>query len=279
MAGREEMSAGFGSVRRRGVTSPFRLFAILGVLTLVLAGCSEKADEKPTAPVASAKAPAKRSTPATNNVSMAELFPGATTNELAHMKACRDALDDGREALAMRHARELMDSTNSEVRLQAVEAFGWIGKYAIRELAEMMADADEEIRSEAQRQWEMAFDEFSSEVMKMQEIERAVSFVKSQLQVESIMMKLAELEDYNSVKVLSSIITSTNTSPIAAEVAREEYVSIANEPFLDLKRAEQVAADIKNRVEGLAPEPPKEQNSTKNQVGSRVPHDQGKEHK
>ena len=124
-------------MRRRLDTPPCRMFAVLGVLILGLAGCSERTDEKPTASVAPAKASARMSAPATNRVSMAEIFPGATTNELAHIQACQDAIDDGRDAIAMRHARELMDSTNAEVRLQAVEAFGWIGKYAVKELAEL----------------------------------------------------------------------------------------------------------------------------------------------
>ena len=87
-------------MRRRVDTPPYRIFAILGVLILGLAGCSEKTDEKPTAPVAPAKVPAERSAPATNKVSLAEVFPGATTNELAHIQACQDAIDDGRDALA-----------------------------------------------------------------------------------------------------------------------------------------------------------------------------------
>ena len=179
----------------------------------------------------------------------------------------------------MRHARELMDSTNAEVRLQAVEAFGWIGKYAVKELAELMADEDEEVRSEAQRQWEMAFDEFSSEAAKMHEIERAAKLLKDQSSIEAVMMKLAGLEDYNAVKVLADIIASTNSTAIAAEVARSEYASLTGEPFLDARRAEQIATDIRNRAEGISPEPTKEHISTKNQVGPRVPRDQGKEQK
>ena len=279
MAAREEMSGEFGSVRRRMDTPPYRIFAILGVLILGLAGCSEKTDEKPTAPVAPAKVPAERSAPATNKVSLAEVFPGATTNELAHIQACQDAIDDGRDAIAMRHARELMDSTNAEVRLQAVEAFGWIGKYAVKELAELMVDADEHVRSEALRHWEMAFDEISSEALKVQEIERAADLLKDQSSLEAVMMKLAGLEDYNAVKTLCGIITSTNAAPVATEVAREEYASLTGEPFLDAKRAEQVAAILKNQSEGISPEPPKEQISTKNQVGPRDTRDQGKEQK
>ena len=209
----------------------------------------------------------------------AEVFPGATSNELAHIQACQDAIDDGRDALAMRHARELMDSTNAEVRLQAVEAFGWIGKYAVKELAELMVDSDEHVRSEALRHWEMAFDEISSEALKVQEIERAADLLKDQSSLEAVMMKLAGLEDYNAVRTLCGIITSTNAAPVATEVAREEYASLTGEPFLDAKRAEQVAAILKNQSEGIPPEPTKEQISTKNQVGPRVPRDQGKEQK
>ena len=279
MAAREKTSGGFGRVRRRVDTPPCRVFAILGALILGLAGCSEKTDEKPTAPVAPAKVPAERSAPATNKVSLAEVFPGATTNELAHIQACQDAIDDGRDALAMRHARELMDSANAEVRLQAVEAFGWIGKYAVKELAELMADGDEHVRLEALRHWEMAFDEISSEALKVQEIERAANLLKDQSSLEAVMMKLASLEDYNAAKVLADIIASTNSTAIAAEVAREEYASLTGEPFLDARRAEQVVTILKKQAEGISPEPPKEHISTKNQVGPRVPRDKGKEQK
>jgi hypothetical protein len=203
----------------------------------------------------------------------------ATPEEIANIKACRDAIDNGHDVFAVRYAREFMDSTNADVRLEAVGAFGWIGKIAIKELAEMMADPNEDVASEAQRQWEMAFDEYSSEVAKMRELERAVGFVKDQAQIEAVMMKFANLEDYNSVKILSGIITSTNFSPIVAEVAREEYALIADEPFLDLKRAEQVAKALKDKAEGLVPVAQKENKSKKNSALSRVPRGQGKEKK
>lgn len=234
-------------------TTPSLIFTIIGVLILGLAGCSEKADEKPTASAASSMASAKRSATATNRVSMAEVFPGATSNELAHMKACQDAIADGRDVFAMRHARELMDSTNTDVRLQAVEAFGWIGKVAIKELAEMMSDPDEEVSEEALRQWEMAFDEFSGEGAKMQELERAACFVRDQSLFENVMMKLAELEDYNAVKVLCSIITSTNSTPIAVEVARVEYATLADEPFVGAERTEKVVKMLKDQADGIPP--------------------------
>ena len=246
-----------------------KTYAILfSVLLFGLMGCSDKVTEPSAASDASAKASVKESVPspqklvsATNRVTLAESFPGATSNELAHLKACFDALDDGHDAFAMRHARELMDSTNADVRLQAVEAFGWIGRFAVKELAEMMADADEEVRSEALRRWEMAFDEISSEVSKLQEIERAVLMLKDQSSLDAVMMKLAVVEDYNAVRLLSGIITSTNVSAVAAEVAREEYASLAEEPFSDAKRAEQVEKMLKDQADGLVPIPPKGQPS------------------
>ena len=176
------------------------------------------------------------------------------------MKACFEAIDDGHESIAVRHAREFMDSTNVEVRLQAVEAFGWVGKFAVKELAEMMADANEDVSSEALRQWEMAFDEYSSETSRMRELERAATLLKDQDKLEAVMMKVSDLEDYNAVKVLSDIISSTNSSPVAAEVARAEYASLTGEPFAGEKRADQFVTILKNHAEGISPEPPKEQN-------------------
>ena len=252
---------------------------LLSVVLLAVAGCSEKVAETPapagtsSEPEALAKADVPKKvaltespTPSTNNVVKAEFFPEATPEERRHIQACLDALDDGREALAMRHAREFMDSTNAEVRLQAVESFGWIGKYAIKELAEMMADADEDIRTEALRQWEMAFDEYSNEAVKMQELERAASLLKDQTSLEAVMMKVAGLEDYNAVKVLCSIITSTNSTPVAVEVARTEYASLTDEPFVDERRAKQIVTDLKN-ADGGDLVPSKENFSTKNKQG------------
>ena len=221
-------------------------------------GCSDKVkvDEISTASCSNAVSDVKlASQPSANVKDDVPVLHGATPEEAAHIKACQIAIDDGRNALAVRHAREFMDSTNAEVRLQAVEAFGWIGKVAIRELAEMMADPDEEVASEAQRQWEMAFDELSSEGAKMREVERTAVFVKDQSQIEAVMLKLVELEDYNSVKVLGDIITSTNSTPVAAEVAREEYVLLAGEPFVDPIRTEQVAKALRDRADGVPPEP------------------------
>jgi len=260
------------------------LATLLGATLLGLAGCSDKvakdtAASNSPAKAAERKASAKRGASVTNRMSTAATIPGATSNELAHIKACLDAIDNGMNAFAMRHARELMCSTNEEVRLQAVDAFGWIGRFAVKELAEMMTDADQEVRSEAQRQWEMAFDEISSETVKMQEIERAVFALKDQNSLNVVMMKINNIEDYNAVRVLSSIITSTNASPVAAEVARSEYLSLAGEPFLDARRAEHVATELKKAAEGLLPVPPQGKISTNKQVGARVPRDQGKEMK
>ena len=271
---------------------------LIGVLLLGIAGCSD--GEVPAAGKASQSAPGKvaqstnrvprsargrarpsrRIASATNNVEEALSRLGATPDERVHIKACIAALDDGHDAFAMRHAREFMDSTNVEVRLQAVEVFGWIGRFAVKELAEMMADADEEVSSEALRQWEMAFDEYSSDVSRMKEIERAANLLKDQHSLEIVMVKLGTLEEHNAVMVLSDIISSTNAAPIAAEVARMEYRTLTGEPFVDAKRAEQVAKTLKDRAEGLAPEQPKGQTiSAKTQIRSRVPRGQGKEKK
>ncbi len=252
---------------------------LLGILFFGVVGCSDKSADEPATPSVRPSVAVQAAVPAANGQGNVFSFPGATSNELAHMKACFEAIDEGHDAFAIRHARELMDSTNVEVRLQAVEAFGWIGKYAVKELAEMMADADEEVSSEALRQWEMAFDGYSSESSKMREIERAADLLKAQHPLEAVMMKLAELEDYNAVEVLRNIITSTNATPIAAEVARSEYVSLTGEPFVDAKRANQLVTILKNHAEGLAPEPPKGQNFTKTTARSSIPHDQGKENK
>lgn len=201
----------------------------------------------------------RKAASATNEPAQALSFPGATPEEFAHMKACFEAIDDGHDALAVRQAREFMDSTNAEVRLQAVEAFGWVGKYAVKELAEMMADADADVASEALRQWEMAFDEYSNEASKVREIERAAALLKDQDRLEAVMMKISDLEDYNAVKVLSGIISSTNSTPVAAEVARAEYASLTGEPFVDEKRADQLVTILRNHVEGNASEPPQPQ--------------------
>lgn len=241
---------------------------LLGILLLGLAGCSDKDSKQPSASDASVKAvvkktasKSKRLASATNRVTMAEAFPGATSNELLHITACLNALDEGRDAFAMRHARELMGSTNVVVRFQAVEVFGWIGRIAINELAEMMADADEDVSFGAQHQWEMAFDEISSTVGKMQAIERTALALKRQESLEAVMMKLISLEDSNAIKVLSNIITSPDASSVAIEVAREEYASLAAEPFVDANRAAQVAKALKDQEEGLTPEPLKRQSS------------------
>ena len=234
---------------------------LLGVLLLGLAGCSDKVAEAPegagTPPQqdGAEKADAPKPAASTNNVAKAEFFPGATPEEFAHMKACFEAIDDGHDAFAVRHAREFMDSTNAEVRLQAVEAFGWVGKFAVKELAEMMADANEDVSSEALRQWEMAFDEYSSETSRMRELERAATLLKDQDKLDTVMMKVSGLEDYNAVKVLSDIISSTNSSPIAAEVARAEYASLTGEPFVGEKRADQLVTILRNHAEGTEPRP------------------------
>ena len=172
----------------------------------------------------------------------------------------------------MRHARELMDSTDADVKLQAIEVFGWIGRSAVNELAEMMTDAEEDVSSEAQRQWEMAFDEIPSDPGKIQAIEKAAMMLKKQDSLEAVMMKLAEFDDYNAVQVLCDIITSTNASPVAVEVARSEYATLAGEPFVDAGRAEQVIKTLKDRANGLTPEPPKEQTSKTQQGKERHEH-------
>jgi hypothetical protein len=89
----------------------------------------------------------------------------------------------------------------------------------------------------------------------MRELERAATLLKDQDKLEAVMMKVSDLEDYNAVKVLSDIISSTNSSPVAAEVARAEYASLTGEPFAGEKRADQFVTILKNHAEGTGPRP------------------------
>lgn len=154
--------------------------------------------------------------------------------QLAEKMTARLDEDDQKGALEM--ARQLMKSSDVEVRTEVVGVLGWIGVKALPELSAMLADADAAVAAAALTQWQSALEEVEDEAVKAQLQEAAMMVLQSQEQLEEIATGLSNLPDALAVRSLVRIIQSGN--PVASEVAREQYKAATGEDFTSGSRAE-----------------------------------------
>ena len=160
-----------------------------------------------------------------SNVSDGESAP--LSPEEKEAEKMRDLLDDGQTQAAIRLARDLMDSTNKQVRSQVLETLAWIGHRAIPEITEMINDANPDIAEEALSAWEQAFSEISGPHRQAAIIAETLPKLKSPDPVNAILMHATEFEEYVALPMLAQIIDGNRTN-FVSECAREMYSHIAD---------------------------------------------------
>lgn len=88
-----------------------------------------------------------------------DIFANLTGRDRKLAEAVQSALDAGDLSKTLSAVATALESTNSEVRVNAVEALSWFGAAALPELTGAMADPDEEVANAAENAWEGALSE------------------------------------------------------------------------------------------------------------------------
>jgi len=126
---------------------------------------------------------------------------------------------------ALRHARNLMDSTNVNIRVRVVEALGWIGRRAIPEISEMMNDKSPAVAEQALTAWEQAFAEIDKESRQASVAVETAAMLKNPDQITSVLLHMADIEQSISLPALADFIENGRGN-VASECARDVYKHI-----------------------------------------------------
>jgi len=138
--------------------------------------------------------------------------------KVLHMRL---ALDSGDRRLAMRYARDLMDSDDIGVRHSVLDTFGWIGRDALPELTEMMMDEDAIIAQEALEYWKDSFQEIPEEADRAKIIVDLIPTLTTQVECDSILMELTKMQTPTAMDAVVSIIEGADG--VGKECALEMY--------------------------------------------------------
>lgn len=183
----------------------------------VVCGCEKNTD---------AEVPLQTDVVATNAVETAIVPSVPLTPEEREAAEMRDLLDDGQTLAAIRHARNLMDSENRQIRSQVLEVLAWIGHRALPEITEMINDTNPDIAEEAHSAWEQAFSEISGEHRQAAIIAETVPKLKNPDLVSAILLHATELEERIALPMLVKIIEANSTN-FVGECARDMYKHVS----------------------------------------------------
>lgn len=137
-------------------------------------------------------------------------------------------IEDDKTGLALRHARNLMDSRRKGIRASVLASLQWIGRRAMPEITQMMNDDDEEIATEAMSAWEMAFDEIDGDHRKATVIGETVVVLKKGEHIEMVLSKLDDVEPRIVLPLLDRLAVE-NVGTSLGECAREKKIELENE--------------------------------------------------
>ena len=189
----------------------------IAVVLCLLSACSRSAEESSVAE--------KPVNPA------AELSPPSPppkvelTAEEREVLEMNDCLDDGKTGIALRHARNLMDSKSAAIR--SVETLQWIGSRALPEITELINDSNEQVAGEAMDAWKIAFAEIDGDWHKTTAL---VESVVKLTRYEDIIALLEQAEDIEPRAILPALekLINENRGKALGECALECYKSISD---------------------------------------------------
>lgn len=199
---------------------------LFGALMLLLSACSRQEDVR--ASVAGQRALNdlfSHSFRATGAVVRTERELTPEEKEVLEMEAL---IEDDKTGLALRHARNLMDSRRKGIRASVLASLQWIGRRAMPEITQMMNDDDEEIATEAMSAWEMAFDEIDGDHRKATVIGETVVVLKKGEHIEMVLSKLDDVEPRIVLPLLDRLAVE-NVGTSLGECAREKKIELENE--------------------------------------------------
>lgn len=193
---------------------------------------------------------------------IADLFEHLKGRDRKMAEAVQTALDNDDFEKTAAAAAQALTSTNTEVRLNAVEALGWFGAQALPELMGALEDSDEEIRQSAVNHFESALQEIEKPGDQFRIAVAAFGALKSEDQLTSlgglVSNAASELidgeedeskKDQNRLKVIQAVvdIIDGESSPAqAVEAAKEVYNTITGNEWLGIDEADRYLSDPDN---------------------------------
>lgn len=189
-----------------------------------------------------------------------EIFSHLTGSDRRFAEAVQAALDSDDLKATVEAVQKAMASTNTEVRINAVEALGWFGSEALPELTACMMDADEEVQQTAANQWELAIEDVAAPDERFKVVAAAFSILGNEDQLTSFggLMDSAATEWIDSaeektvederrlevVQTLVDIIEGGGSKN--AEAARDVYESVTGNEWKGIDEAEKYLGDPDN---------------------------------
>ncbi len=193
---------------------------------------------------------------------MADPLAGLSSAERALYTAVQDALDAEDFERTKVAAEEAYKSTNSEVRLQAVEALGWFGPKGLAELTPMMADADEDVAQAATDAWELgladvedANSRFAISQMALTSIKNSQSLITIGAQFVAAATDLIdatadeeEVHNYRvqAVQTIVDMLDSADGNLLRVDVTKDIYEDLTGHAWQGVNEAERYLQDPEN---------------------------------
>lgn len=146
----------------------------------------------------------------------------AATQEMTQL------LDDGDELQALKEARNLQRHANRDVRLEAFLAMDWIGLPAAMDMAGMIDDEDDEIRTAARDAFWKILNEMNSPTVQRDLLSTALQSPDPEMR-ESVLDELINIPDGLSFELLAK--TMLDADEDIADLARENAAFVSGETF------------------------------------------------
>lgn len=162
------------------------------------------------------------------------------TADQKRAREMRDVLDGEDEVRALAMARELMKSPEPSVRNETVTVLSWIGREALPELTELLADENANVADAALRGWVQAYAELRTVKDQQSAIARAVGKLKNVHDIRAVLMKTADLDLQDALPLLETIILSSRGA-VASTCAKEMFEDLAGEPWVSPARTLKIA--------------------------------------
>lgn len=157
----------------------------------------------------------------------AEAFCRHITEEESKLQEAWDLHDAGEKIKAMTIVHGLMHSTNSLVRMEAVDFFQWTGKRALPEITAMINDSSPDVATSALMAWEIAYGEITGDTRLSQAIENSLRTLKRQEDITALLHHVGDLKTKTALLMLSRIIDD-NPANVLGECCRESYSDLTD---------------------------------------------------
>ena len=169
----------------------------------------------------------------------------------------RRALDGDDRKLAMRLARELMDSDDAAVRRLVLGTLSWVGSPALLELTQMLSDQDPGIAADAMEQWNMTIDGIEDEGDRGMLISELLGEVDERSEADAILMAATRMDTETGLRTVAKAIQENDG--VTREAAYDMYSHLTGgEEYVDehsvdeyLERKAREAEEIARRNDEL----------------------------